>query len=207
MRGVFVFAAIAVGLLCATTTSAQISTVINYPSADVMGHREFQINQGFTSKTPNLNTSYVQSTNYLVGLFDRLEFAGNADWVGNHSFGVKATLYRSKDETFSFGTGLQNMRKLDGDPFACVRKSCGNWNFHAGWVRDASSYGTLGIDTMLNPRLGASYEYGSGPTGASAMMLYYNLTDGFQLQGFVTRPNDTTVDATHNFVLSYTLRF
>jgi hypothetical protein len=191
----------------AMQVNAQVSTLVNYPTADVLGHREFQINQNFSASDPKLNTSYVQTTNYLIGLFDRGELSANVDWLGEHTMAFKLTPYRSKDEKLSVGVGYQNCRNLTGDPFAALRISNGNWNLHTGWFRDDEDHFTLGVDTMLNDRLGGSLEYGSADSGSTGLCLYYTLTQGVVLQGILTKPNDTTADTLHTFVVSYTLRF
>jgi hypothetical protein len=193
--------------LAAIGANAQVSTLINFPTADCLGHREFQLNQNFSSATPKLNTSYIQSTNYLVGLFDRVELAGIHDWQGNHAFGVKLTPYRSKDEKLAVGVGLQNMRGLRGDPFVNTRYSLGNWNLHAGWLNTTESQATLGVDTMITSKLGGSLEYGSAPSGSAAAILYYSLTEGLLLQAMFTKPNDPTADVNHTVTLTYTFRF
>jgi hypothetical protein len=184
----------------------QVSALINYPVADGLAHREFQFNHNFTSADTGLNASYLHSTNILLGLFDRLEISGSTDWLGESNFGFKFTAFRSKDEKTVVATGLQNMKGVGGDPFCCVRQNTGNYNLHAGWLNSGESQVTFGADTMLNSRLGCSCEYGGGTTGSSSLCLYYTLSTGLQLQTMYTKPNDTTVDPFHTFVLTYTIR-
>ena len=100
---IFIFGATAL----AASSQGQVSALINYPVADVLGHREFQLNQNFTSSNSKLTSQYLQSQNYVLGLFDVAEVSGITDFLGSHNFGLKFTPIRSKDEKFAFGFGWQ----------------------------------------------------------------------------------------------------
>ena len=69
---IFIFGATAL----VSTSQGQVSALINYPVADVLGHREFQLNQNFTSGDSKLTGQYLQSQNYVLGLFDVAEVSG-----------------------------------------------------------------------------------------------------------------------------------
>ncbi len=205
MKGIKLLSCAAFG--CGTLTAwGQVSALNNFPIADVMGHREFQINQTFAGSDTKLNTSYVQSTNYLLGLFDIAELSGNADWLGNHQVGLKLTPWRSKDERTSFGFGWQDLRGQAESPFACARHTLGNWNLYGGWQRDEENRVLLGFDHALSDKWILAGEYAGSATGSTSFSVFYNITPGLVFQGIWTKPHDSTVDANHQFVLTYTFR-
>lgn len=201
------------GLLCSTafvalaaSGRAQVSALINYPVADVLGHREFQLNQNLTSADSKLSGQYLHSQNYVLGLYDLAEVSGITDFLGSHNFGLKFTPYRSKDEKFAFGFGWQGLSSDSVSTFQYARYTSGNYNLHFGYQHDDENRGVFGFDHAFSDQWGCSGEYVGNSTGSSAYSLFYTMKSGLVLQGIYTKPHDVATDATYTFVLSYTFR-
>lgn len=185
---------------------AQVSALINYPVADVLGHREFQLNHNFTSIDSGISGQYLQSTNYILGLFDVAEVSGITDFLGSHNFGLKFTPFRSKDENFAFGFGWQGLSSDSVSHFEYSRYTVGNYNLHLGLQHDDEDRGVFGFDHAFSDQWGCSAEYVGNSTGSSAYSLFYTMKSGLVLQGIYTKPHDSATDPNYTFVLSYTVR-
>lgn len=201
------------GFICVTafaalaaSGNAQVSALINYPIADVLGHREFQLNHNFTSADSKLGGQYLNSTNYVLGLFDVAEVSGITDFMGSHNFGLKFTPYRSKDENLAFGFGWQGLSSDAVSTFEYARYTMGNYNLHLGYQHDDENRGVFGFDHAFSDQWGCSGEYVGNSTGSSACSLFYTMKSGLVLQGIYTKPHDLATDANYTFVLSYTFR-
>jgi hypothetical protein len=199
---IFIFGATAL----AASSRGQVSALINYPVADVLGHREFQLNQNFTSANSNLTSQYLQSQNYVLGLFDVAEVSGITDFLGSHNFGVKFTPYRSKDEKFALGFGWQGLSSNAVSTFEYARYTMGSYNLHLGYQHDDENRGVFGFDHAFSDQWGCSGEYVGNSTGSAAYSLFYTMKSGLVLQGIYTKPHDIATDANYTFVLSYTFR-
>ena len=201
------------GLICFTAfaalsagANAQVSALINYPVADVLGHREFQFNHNFTSADSKLTGQYLHSHNYVLGLFDVAEVSGIADFLGSHTFGLKFTPYRSKDEKFAFGFGWQGLSSDAVSHFEYGRYTIGDYNLHFGYQHDDEDRGVFGFDHTFSEQWGCSAEYVGNSTGSSAYSLFYTMKSGLVLQGIYTKPHDFATEANYTFVLTYTFR-
>jgi hypothetical protein len=199
---IFIFGATAL----AATSQGQVSALINYPVADVLGHREFQLNQNFTSSNSKLTSQYLQSQNYILGLFDVAEVSGITDFLGSHNFGLKFTPFRSKDEKFAFGFGWQGLSSNAVSTFEYARYTMGNYNLHLGYQHDDENRGVFGFDHAFSGQWGCSAEYVGNSTGSAAYSLFYTMKSGLVLQGIYTKPHDLATEANYTFVLTYTFR-
>jgi hypothetical protein len=198
----FIFGATAL----AASSKGQVSALINYPVADVLGHREFQLNQNFTSSNSKLTSQYLQSQNYVLGLFDVAEVSGITDFLGSHNFGLKFTPIRSKDEKFAFGFGWQGLSSNAVSTFEYARYTMGNYNLHLGYQHDDENRGVFGFDHAFSNQWGCSAEYVGNSTGSSAYSFFYTMKSGLVIQGIYTKLHDVSVDANYTFVLCYTFR-
>lgn len=185
---------------------AQSSALLNYPIADVLGHREVQIYHIVTSAQPKLKTQYANSTNWILGLYDNFEISGLHDWSGSFQAGLKINPWRSADGNSSFGFGWQDVRGAGESPFAAFRQTFGNWNAYVGWQRDTESRGLFGLDFMFSDQWSCGVEYASAASGGLSLGVYYYFTPDLSLQGIWTRQNDRTSDDVHQWMLSYTFR-
>ena len=199
---IFIFGATAL----AATSQGQVSALINFPVADVLGHREFQLNQNFTSSNSKLTSQYLQSQNYVLGLFDVAEVSGITDFLGSHNFGLKFTPIRSKDEKFAFGFGWQGLSSNAVSTFEYARYTMGNYNLHLGYQHDDENRGVFGFDHAFSNQWGCSAEYVGNSTGSSAYSFFYTMKSGLVIQGIYTKLHDVSVDANYTFVLCYTFR-
>ncbi|HLO97224.1 MAG TPA: hypothetical protein VK171_01405 [Fimbriimonas sp.] len=198
---------VAISALFALTTgvaSAQVSGLLNYPTPDVVGHREFQFSRINVGSGAKLSGPHEQCTNWVLGLFGKSEISGILDNVGNAQTGLKFTPWSS--ETNSLGFGIQDFRGPSETPFVSFRHSAGNWNGYLGWQKDQTGYGIAGLDFTVSDRFCLATECSTAAQGQLSFGLFYNLSETFSVTAIWSRPNNGLEAPSHQILFNYAFK-
>jgi hypothetical protein len=194
--------------LCSAQAPATITTLINIPIADILGHREAALSYGLTGNERSVDARYSHYGSLTVGLFDKAEVAVGNDFNGTSTFHAKLSLYESK--TFALSGGIMNFEgRGHADTFLVGRMDFSGWRLHAGYLKDDADRLILGADIAIGKDLSGLLEYTSGPHGYTWAGLNAPVpgVNGLSLLVAVGMPSARADGIQHQVSLTYGFRF
>ncbi|MBA4291886.1 hypothetical protein C0431_02850 [bacterium] len=203
MKGSIAFAGFVMLSAC---SFGQVTGLVSIPVADNIGFREVEFGYSLSGTDHSISKQYGHGASLLVGVHDRFEIAGSSDFLGGQAWGMKFVPYRSPDEKFVIGLGLQNINGGQSDLFAMGRYNLDAVNIHFGWTRDSDHRGLLGIDYAYD-RWTFAADYSSNPDGATWLGVFYDLGQGLTANVSFGRPHTRADGDMHAFGLTYGIRF
>lgn len=199
---------VSLAILTALSVGAQAwPTSLNLiPIADIVRHRE-----GFGMYSiagSNQDPRYIHGNSLTLGLFDRIEFGYDNDFLGNTTYNAKLLLIdkpkQAPDLQFSVGFTSGTFDHDYREPYAVGSYSFKDFRVHAGyWRTGGVSRGFFGADFAVGcPDLSAMVETLTGPNGYTYLGLCYNIpaVPGLSLSvsfGLPTEKSDPTIRAAY----------
>jgi len=163
-------ACLALPLLLAGAAKAQTG-LANMPIADILKHRECLFESSVAGAEHARQYGYCSSLS--MGLFDRIEFGGEANYMGTYLGKAKLQLFENKNSAFS--VGFKGLRGKEVDPYVVGRLDGKGYRLHGGlWRTGGCVRPMVGLDYSVAPGWVGSTEYLGGPEGQSWTSFSYS---------------------------------
>lgn len=163
-RKLFLGLALTAGTTLLTCQAHAYSTsLINFPIADILKHREGLYTFGALGFAHNVNKGFNWSQTATVGVLDRAELGWSNDMMGHHVYDAKFQLYDSAKDGASASFGIANFDAdaHTNDAFLTVRKDFANFRLHASAYRADKVVGIFGVDFAFG-EWGGAVEHKTG---------------------------------------------
>lgn len=183
------------------------------PIADIVRHREGFAMYAITGT--NQDKTYIHANSLTVGLFDRIEFGYDNDFLGNTTYNAKLLLIDKPKQApnlqFSVGFTSATFDHDYREPYAVASYSFPEVRVHAGyWRTGGVSRGFFGADFACGCKdLSAMVETLTGPNGYSYVGLSYNIpwVPGLSLSLSVGIPYEKSDPTIRSAFLIYYFKF
>lgn len=142
------FALFAGSIFLTNTVQASVTSLINFPIADILKHREGLYTVGALGYARNVNKGYSWAQTATVGILDRGELGLSQDFLGHMTYDAKIQLVDDPKQGWaaSFGISAFDADAHTNDAFFSVRKDFANFRFHATAYRSDKINGVFGAD-------------------------------------------------------------
>ena len=157
---------IAAFTLMTTGAQASLTSLINYPIADFLAHREYQENVTAGGTENYLDPKVNWSQGGTLGLFDKGEIGFTNDFESGWGYEAKVKLFESAgDHKFLVSGGFANVSTTDNtvDKFIMARYDAGKVRVHAGYYYSDFGVGVFGVDFGLPHGMSGAIEHATGP--------------------------------------------
>ena len=134
--------------LLSSQAHAFSTSLINFPIADILKHREGLYYVGFGGYARNINKGFSWYQSATFGLFDKAEIGFSNDFLGSTLLDGKVQIYDSPKQGVSLSFGVNQYDTVTGksDTFLAYRKDMGNFRFHAQAYKSEKIVGVFGVD-------------------------------------------------------------
>lgn len=197
--------------LCAVPAPAMITTLINIPIADILGHREVAISYGLTGNERSVDPRYSHYGSLNVGLYDKAEVAVGTDFAGTTTVHAKLLLYESEGpRKLAVSAGVMNFEgRGHADAFLVGRLDLNGCRLHAGYLHNDTDRVILGADFPLATDWSGLVEYTSGPHGYAWAGINAPIpgVNGLSLMVAVGMPSVRGDGIQHQVAVTYGFRF
>lgn len=178
-------ACLALPLILAGVAKGQTG-LANMPIADILKHRECSFEAAAGGAEHGDAKRYGYTTALAMGLFDRIEFSAEADYLGSYVGSAKLLLWENPKflKNSALSVGFKGLRGKDVDPYVVARFDCKGYRLHGGiWRTEGCARPMLGSDFPVVPNVVGTLEYLGGPEGESWTSLTYSppRLAGFQI--------------------------
>ncbi|MDI9641455.1 hypothetical protein QPK87_07270 [Kamptonema cortianum] len=147
----------------------------NIPTADILRHREMLLAYGSSGTERHIDKSVGHYIGLQLGLFDRLEFGLDNDFLGSSVTNAKLLLWESPDEGRSaLSIGIRNWATDNTAEYYIVgRYDMPGHRLHLGAMRTDRWLIIAGVDFPVNDQWSASLDFTSGPSSSTWLGLDY----------------------------------
>ena len=127
---------------------AYSTTLINFPIADILKHREGMYLLGASGFARNVDKGFSWSQSATFGIFDKGELGVANDFLGHSVFDAKLQIYDAPKDgvSLSIGVAQYDADARTNDTFVCVRKDFANFRLHASAYKSDKIVGVFGVD-------------------------------------------------------------
>ncbi len=127
---------------------AYSTSLINFPIADMLKHREGLHIFGGGGYARNVNKGFSWYQTSTFGLFDKAEVGFSNDFLGSTLLDAKVQIYDAPKQgvSVSFGINRYDTVTRTSDTYVAFRKDMGNFRFHAQAYKADKIVGVFGVD-------------------------------------------------------------
>lgn len=206
-----VYASICVAL-AASVVSAAPSGLTLIPIADILKHREAELEFALSGIEHNVSKGYTFSQSGTVGLFDRFEAGYESDFLGHITYDVKLQIFESPPRLpgSALSVGIMNCLGGHREPYVVGRYDLKGFRLHGGyWNTQGEGRAFLGTDFPLFEGGSGSLETLLGHHGSAWASLNWDLKwfPGVAVSFAVGVPAEHADGIQHTMEVSYGFRF
>lgn len=188
--------------LVASVASAQVTSVVNAPSAEVKSEQKIALEYQLRSKHDEFDSQYKHSLKGVFGLGFNFEVGAKTDFDEKTYFGGKYQFFRN-DSGFAAAAGIQGVGE-DAGVFIAADQKVENFKFTVGYMDNDDRQFYVGAQTDWMNDLKFSAEYTGSRSGELALRGQYAFFEGLSLDVRVYFPNQDGGERTHAIGLYYT---
>lgn len=152
------------GTIFTCQAQAYSTSLINFPIADILRHREGLYTIGAAGFARNVNKGFNWAQTATVGVLDHAELGWSNDFNGHNVFDAKVQFWDSPKDGLAMSFGITNYDAdaHTNDAFFSVRKDFANFRLHAEAYRSDKVVGVFGADFCCGCGWSGAIEHKTG---------------------------------------------